>query len=185
MKNALLGKGPPWTGARLPATIPRTMNRGRIPALFGAAVLYFVALYAYVPGLPAYVAERTSSLAAVGVVLSMYGLWMAVLRMPLGIVTDATGRTKPYLVGGVLLAGAGAGLGGAAVDAEHGAEGAELEPAREEFLILRIGGIAVACGTVAEERTRIGVPIRNARCHEVQSGGDLFFKGLPIAMRVA
>jgi len=98
----------PWTGARLPATIPPTMNRGRIAALFGAAVLYFVALYAYVPSLPAYVAERTSRLTAVGAVLAMYGLWMAVLRMPLGVVTDATGRYKPYLVGGVFMAGIGA-----------------------------------------------------------------------------
>jgi predicted MFS family arabinose efflux permease len=85
-----------------------TEYRGRIFALFGAAVLYFVALYAYVPSLPAYIATRTSSLASVGVVLSMYGLWMAVLRVPLGIVTDATGRNKPYLIGGVLLAGVGA-----------------------------------------------------------------------------
>lgn len=84
------------------------MNRDRIAALFGAAVLFFVALYAYVPSLPAYIAERTSSLTAVGVILSMYGLWMAVLRMPLGVVTDATGRNKPYLVGGVLMAGIGA-----------------------------------------------------------------------------
>ncbi|MGA2974337.1 MAG: MFS transporter [Spirochaetia bacterium] len=84
------------------------MNRDRIAALFGAAVLFFVALYAYVPSLPAYIAERTSNLTAVGVVLSMYGLWMAVLRMPLGVVTDATGRNKPYLVAGVLMAGIGA-----------------------------------------------------------------------------
>ena len=84
------------------------MNRDRIAALFGAAILYFVALYAYVPSLPAYIAERTSSLTAVGVVLSMYGLWMAVLRMPLGVLTDATGRNKSYLIGGVLMAGIGA-----------------------------------------------------------------------------
>ena len=84
------------------------MNRGRVVSLFGAGVLYFVSLYIYVPALPAFMAERTASLAAVGVALSMYGLWMAVLRMPLGIVTDVTGRSKPYLVGGVLLAGVGA-----------------------------------------------------------------------------
>jgi len=84
------------------------MSRYRIPALFGAAVLFFVALYSYVPSLPAYVAERTSSLTAVGLVLSMYGLWMAALRIPLGVVADATGRNKPYLVGGVLMAGIGA-----------------------------------------------------------------------------
>ena len=84
------------------------MNRDRITALFAAALLYFAALYAYVPSLPAYVAGRTSSLTAVGVVLAMYGLWMAFLRMPLGIVTDATGRNKPWLIAGVLMAGIGA-----------------------------------------------------------------------------
>ncbi len=84
------------------------MNRHAVRALFAASLLYFAALYVYVPSLPGYIAERTSSLAAVGVVLSMYGLWMAVLRMPLGVITDATGRFKPYLLGGVLLAGIGA-----------------------------------------------------------------------------
>ncbi|HVP18105.1 MAG TPA: MFS transporter [Spirochaetia bacterium] len=84
------------------------MNRNRIRSLFAASLLYFAALYVYVPSLPAHIAERTSSLAAVGVVLSMYGLWMAVLRMPVGVITDATGRNKPYLVAGVLLAGVGA-----------------------------------------------------------------------------
>jgi MFS family permease len=84
------------------------VNRSRIRALFAASLLYFAALYVYVPALPAYIAQRTSSLAAVGVVLSMYGLWMALLRMPLGVITDATGRNKPYLIAGVLLAGVGA-----------------------------------------------------------------------------
>ena len=97
-----------WTGARFPGYHSVHMSRYRIPALFGAAVLFFVALYSYVPSLPAFVAERASSLTAVGVVLSMYGLWMAALRIPLGVVADATGRNKPYLVGGVLLAGIGA-----------------------------------------------------------------------------
>ncbi len=84
------------------------MNRPAVRALFAATLLYFAALYVYVPSLPGYIAERTSSLAAVGVVLSMYGLWMAVLRMPVGVITDATGRFKAYLLGGVLLAGIGA-----------------------------------------------------------------------------
>jgi MFS family permease len=84
------------------------MNRPSIRALFAASLIFFAALYTYVPGLPAYVALRTSSLTEVGVVLSMYGLWMAVLRMPLGVIMDATGRNKPYLVSGVLMAGAGA-----------------------------------------------------------------------------
>ncbi len=84
------------------------MRHHRVIALFGVVVLYFVALYVYVPGLPAYAAARTSTLTAVGVALSMYGLWMAVLRVPAGIVTDATGRYKGYLIAGVLLAAIGA-----------------------------------------------------------------------------
>jgi predicted MFS family arabinose efflux permease len=84
------------------------MKRLSIAAFLGAVVLYFVALYLYMPILPAFVAERTSSLAAVGMVLSMYGLWTALLRMPMGIVTDATGKNRPFLVGGTLMAGIGA-----------------------------------------------------------------------------
>ncbi|MGA2547318.1 MAG: MFS transporter [Rectinemataceae bacterium] len=83
------------------------MNRSRI-ALLVASILYFVSLYAYVPSLPAYIAERSPNLASVGMVLSMYGLLSVVLRMPLGVLTDATGRYKPYLVGGILMAGIGA-----------------------------------------------------------------------------
>ena len=85
-----------------------SMNRSRIRALFVASLLFFAALYVYVPSLPAHIAERTSSLTAVGLVLSMYGLCMALLRMPVGVITDATGRNKPYLVAGVLMAGLGA-----------------------------------------------------------------------------
>jgi MFS family permease len=84
------------------------MNRTAVRALFIASLLFFAALYTYVPALPAYIAGRTSSLTAVGAVLSMYGLWMAVMRVPLGVVTDTTGHNKPYLIGGVLMAGAGA-----------------------------------------------------------------------------
>jgi len=84
------------------------MKRLAIPLFFTAAVLYFISLYLYVPILPAFVAERTPSLAAVGIVLSMYGLCTAFLRMPLGILTDATGFYKPYIVGGTLLGGLGA-----------------------------------------------------------------------------
>ena len=39
-------------------------------------------------------AERSPNLASVGMVLSMYGLLSVLLRMPLGILTDATGRYK-------------------------------------------------------------------------------------------
>jgi predicted MFS family arabinose efflux permease len=83
------------------------MKRSRVGAMLAAVVLYFIALYAYVPGLPGWVAARTSSLAAVGGVLSVYGLLMATLRLPLGIAADATGRSKAIMIGGALLAAIG------------------------------------------------------------------------------
>jgi len=84
------------------------MDRKKIGAYFGASLLYWAALYIYVPTLPAYVKTRVSTLTEVGVVLSMYGLWSAILRIPTGIAVDATGRTKAALVGGFLLAATGA-----------------------------------------------------------------------------
>lgn len=38
----------------------------------------------------------------------MYGLWSAILRIPTGIIVDATGRTRTFLLGGFLLSAAGA-----------------------------------------------------------------------------
>jgi MFS family permease len=73
-----------------------------------ATFLYWVALYLYVPTLPAYVATKTANLAAVGSVLAMYGLWQALVRIPVGISVDAVGRGKPFIIGGFAFAAAGA-----------------------------------------------------------------------------
>jgi MFS family permease len=40
----------------------------------------------------------TDNLALVGVVLAMYGLWQAIIRLPLGIAADWFGRCKPFIV---------------------------------------------------------------------------------------
>jgi MFS family permease len=77
------------------------------------AFLYWMALYLYVPTLPAYVQSKSEDLALVGVVLSQYGLWQAFIRLPLGIAADSLGRRKPFIVAGVVLAGLGAWLMGA------------------------------------------------------------------------
>ena len=84
------------------------MHRARVRAFAAVTFLYWAALFVYVPTLPQYVKEKASSLAQVGVVLSMFGLWEAILRTPLGIIVDATGRRKRFLVGGILAAGVGA-----------------------------------------------------------------------------
>jgi MFS family permease len=73
-----------------------------------AVFLYWMALYLYVPTLPTYVQSKSDNLAMVGVVLSMYGLWQAVIRLPLGIVADWLGWRKPFIVLGLALAGLGA-----------------------------------------------------------------------------
>jgi hypothetical protein len=62
------------------------------------------------------------------------------------------------------------------VDAEHRAEGAELEPAREEFRIFGIGGAA------SKEAACIGIPIRNAAEREVDSSGNLLPENIPVLL---
>jgi MFS family permease len=77
------------------------------------AFLYFMALYLYIPTLPTYVQGKSENLALVGVVLAQYGLWQAIIRLPLGIAADWLGKRKPFIVVGVALAGIGAWLMGA------------------------------------------------------------------------
>ena len=69
--------------------------------------------------------------------------------------------------------------------AEHWTKRTELKPTREEFLVLRIGRIAIACGTIAEETSRVGIPIGDAGEGEIQSGGDLVAQDLPGVLNVA
>jgi len=82
-----------------------------------AVFLYWISLYLYVPTLPVYVQSKTSNLALMGVVLSMYGLWQAIIRLPLGIVADWLGWRKPFVIIGFILAGVGASTMGVASDA--------------------------------------------------------------------
>ena len=86
-----------------------SVGNRRLNGLYVAAVVFFwAALYIYVPTLSVYVESKTSTLASVGVVLSMYGLWQAIIRLPLGIAADWVGRRKPFIIGGFAFAGLGA-----------------------------------------------------------------------------
>ena len=92
-------------------------NRRLMIAVYTVAVfMYWIALYLYMPTLPTYVASKSDNLALVGVVLSMYGLWQALVRLPLGIVSDWIGRRKPFILGGFLVTALGAWLMGASED---------------------------------------------------------------------
>lgn len=84
-------------------------NRKLARTLFiGATFLYWIALYLYVPTLPTYIYKQTLNLAVVGTVLSMYGLWQALVRIPIGIAVDKTGRGKPFILIFILFTTAGA-----------------------------------------------------------------------------
>ena len=83
------------------------MNRPRLAAFLAVSFFYWISQYVFVPTLPGYVRLHTASLAAVGIVLSMYGLWQAVVRIPLGVAVDTSGRGKPFIVGGILIGAVG------------------------------------------------------------------------------
>ncbi len=90
------------------------LNRRWVITLYAISVFfYWAALYLYVPTLPTYVQSRTERLATVGVVLAQYGIWQAVVRLPLGIFSDWIGRRKPFILVGFVLAAMGAVVMGA------------------------------------------------------------------------
>ncbi len=95
-------EAPAVAGSR-PAAQRRTIIYFSIAVFF-----YWIALYVYLPTLPAYASSKTESLALVGTALSMYGLWQAIVRLPLGIVSDWLGRRKVFIYIGFLLCGLGA-----------------------------------------------------------------------------
>ena len=84
-------------------------NRRLTIGLYSASVfLFWMAQYIYLPTLPTYVQSKANDLAVVGVVLSMFGLWQAIVRLPLGIAADWLGWRKPFILIGLGLAGLGA-----------------------------------------------------------------------------
>jgi len=96
---------------------PMAGNQSRkitIALYAAAAFFYWVSLYLYMPTLPIYAQTKTDSLALVGAILSMYGLWQAIIRLPLGIWVDWMGRRSPFIILGLALAGLGAWLMGTA-----------------------------------------------------------------------
>lgn len=91
---------------------PTNPNRKLIILYIIVVSLYWGALYFYMPTLSVYAETKASNLSLVGVMLSMYGLWQAVARFPLGVIADWVGRRKPFILVGFVLAGFGAVLMG-------------------------------------------------------------------------
>jgi MFS family permease len=92
-----------------PSSKAGASSRRLMITLYAMAVfLYWIALYLYMPTLPTYAQSKSDNLALMGVVLSMYGLWQAIIRLPLGITADWLGRRKPFIIVGFALVGLGA-----------------------------------------------------------------------------
>ncbi len=99
----------PPVGPAVPSARAVPGSRRLIIALYVVATfLYWIGLYLYVPTLPTYVQSKSDNLAMVGVVLSMYGLWQALIRLPIGIAADWLGWRKPFIVLGMSMVGLGA-----------------------------------------------------------------------------
>ena len=81
-------------------------------------LLYWSALYFYVPTLPVYIHSMIDDLVIVGAVLSMYGLWQALARLPVGMAADRVGRRKPFILLGPIMALLGAWVMGHASGSE-------------------------------------------------------------------
>ena len=91
------------------SSLPIASNRRVTIALFAIAVCFFWgSQYIYLPTLPTYIQTKTDNLAMVGGVLSMYGLFQLLVRMPLGITADWLGWRKPFSIVGLALGGVGA-----------------------------------------------------------------------------
>ena len=67
-----------------------------------------MSLYLYVPTLPTFIYDRTLNLVVVGTILSMYGLWQAIIRIPIGVSVDASGRGALFILLGFIFSAAGA-----------------------------------------------------------------------------
>ncbi len=80
----------------------------QIGGLMLVVFFFWTALQLYVPTLPVFVQQRTNDLALTGMVLSMSGLMGLLVRLPLGILSDWSGRCKPFVIVGMLLGGVGA-----------------------------------------------------------------------------
>ncbi len=107
----------PISSRRFVARLAGIRNRQALIGLYiGAALLYWIGLYLYVPTLPTYAQTKTDDLALIGTMLSMYGLWQAIIRLPLGIAADWVGLRKPFLIGGLLLVALGPWVMRAAID---------------------------------------------------------------------
>ena len=65
---------------------------------------FWISMYTYVPTLAPYAQSLGASYDMVGIIIGSYGLTQMLLRMPIGVFSDAWGSRKLFVVGGIALA---------------------------------------------------------------------------------
>lgn len=76
----------------------------RLPLFYAITMLYWFAMYTYVPLLSPYVQALHGSLFMAGVVIGAYGFSQMLVRIPLGVWSDRVGHRKPFIIGGLIVA---------------------------------------------------------------------------------
>lgn len=74
--------------------------RRNILVLNWLAAFFWMAMYAYMPNLPVYAQSLGADAVTLGVIGGVYGAAQILLRVPLGIRTDRTGRSRRMLIAG-------------------------------------------------------------------------------------
>lgn len=60
-------------------------------------VFYWMSMYAYVPNLPEYATALGADAVILGIIGSVYGIAQVILRIPIGLISDRTGKAKSML----------------------------------------------------------------------------------------
>lgn len=89
-------------GATEVVALEGSRTKPRVALFCAITSLYWFSMYTYVPTLSPYARSIGASYKMVGIIIGSYGFVQLVLRVPLGLFSDSTGRRKAFIVFGVL-----------------------------------------------------------------------------------
>jgi MFS family permease len=89
----------PSAAIPIPLTASQQASRSRSIALLSADILLFwAALYLFVPVLSVYAKSLGASMSLIGLIIGSYGFVQLWIRIPLGLWSDRLGRRKPFVI---------------------------------------------------------------------------------------
>jgi MFS family permease len=87
-----------------PVQLSESARRRSIILFSASMLLFWAALYVYMPILPVYAEHLGASMTLVGLVVGIYGFTQLAVRIPLGMWSDQIGKRKPFVVLGMAAA---------------------------------------------------------------------------------